>query len=353
MTRRSESDCIHFIVPGALDQATGGYIYDRRMVDGLRALGRQVVVHELDGRFPDPDAAARSAAGDALARVGAAQAVIDGLALLACDLSKTSEAQKRCVALIHHPLADESGLDVGRRRRFARDEPVLWRRLAGVIVTSEATRREIIAAGVPAGRVVAVTPGVPPAPRAPKRKKGTVRLVAVGTVIPRKGHLALLAALAGLKRQAWRLDCVGSTTRDRRHAARLAAAIRLHRLCARVRLVGERDTQQVIAAYRRAHLFTLPSRHEGFGIAFAEALAHGLPIVAARAGALVDLVPRTAGILSRPGDVGGLRRSLRALLDYPRRRQILRRGALATARRFADWPRQVRVFAAAIDRLMP
>ena len=58
---------VHLLVPGPLAQRTGGYIYDRRIVSGLRTLGREVVVHELGGRFPLIDAAARRSTEDTLA----------------------------------------------------------------------------------------------------------------------------------------------------------------------------------------------------------------------------------------------------------------------------------------------
>ena len=100
-----------FIVPGPLDQLTGGYLFDRRMVEGMREAGRDVVVIELPGSFPDPDAEARSAARDALARLrDDALVVIDGLALLAFDQIMPSEAARlRIIVMVHHALADETG----------------------------------------------------------------------------------------------------------------------------------------------------------------------------------------------------------------------------------------------------
>lgn len=352
--RRSDRRKVHFIVPGAIGQTTGGYIYDRRIVEGLREIGWSVAVHELRGRFPDPDAPARRAARDALAGIGAGRAVIDGLALLAFDGLFDERTRRPIVALVHHPLARESGLDPDCRRRFAANEPQIWRRLAGVIATSGATRREILAAGVPAARAIAVEPGVVPRkhPR-PRRRRGVVILLAVGAIIPRKGHGLLLAALAGLRHRPWRLLCLGSDARDRAHAARLRAAVRIRRLARRVRFVGEVEPRLLDRAYASAHVFAMPSLHEGYGMAAAEALAEGLPVVATRAGALADLVPPGAGALVRLNDARSLRRALRRLLEAPRRRLKMRRGALASARRFSDWPEQARRFAGALDRLAP
>ena len=73
---------LHFVVPGQIDQRTGGYIYDRRIVQGLRALGWTVQVHELAGRFPQADELAHASAAAVIETISpGAVLVIDGLAL--------------------------------------------------------------------------------------------------------------------------------------------------------------------------------------------------------------------------------------------------------------------------------
>src|SRR6185295_6899285 len=110
-----------FLVPGPLDQFTGGYLFDRKVVDGLRALGRTVMVAELEGRFPDGDDIARAAASRTLAALPTASAaVIDGLALPAFADCLAREAQRlRLVGFVHHPLSLETGLSAGEARRYA------------------------------------------------------------------------------------------------------------------------------------------------------------------------------------------------------------------------------------------
>src|SRR5262245_19858117 len=106
MKRRSET--IHFVVPGTLDQATGGYRYDAAMIAGLKASGHKIVVHELAGNFPAVDKQAIAAARVARARIGSERAVIDGLALPAFATCLGSGA--RIAGLVHHPLWLESGV---------------------------------------------------------------------------------------------------------------------------------------------------------------------------------------------------------------------------------------------------
>ena len=128
-----------FLVPGPLDQLTGGYLFDRRIVDGLRARGRAVEIVELAGSFPEPDAAACTAIGAALAALpDGAAAVIDGLALLAAaDCLSAATRRLRLVAFVHHPLASETGLSATASGRIAALEATLLRQLCGAICPSD------------------------------------------------------------------------------------------------------------------------------------------------------------------------------------------------------------------------
>lgn len=343
MKRRSEA--IHFVVPGPLDQATGGFRYDAAIIAGLRAQGRKVIVHELAGRFPLADANAVAAARAAREKIGSETAVIDGLALPAFDglLGRSS----RLVGLVHHPLWLEAGLTREAAEALRRQESGTLKTLAAVVVTSPATRRDVRALGTPAKAITVVEPGTARG-AVRTRRGGAARLLCVGTLTRRKAHDVLLRALAKQRRLRWRLVCVGSLSRDPAQARRLRALATLLRLGSRVRFVGEVSAPALARLYAGSDLFTLPSLHEGYGMAFAEALVAGVPVVGARAGALPDVVPPVAGVLAPPGQVPALARALRPLLASPRRRERLARGACLQRRRFPGWAEQAWKFAMAL-----
>ncbi|MBM3537692.1 MAG: glycosyltransferase family 4 protein [Alphaproteobacteria bacterium] len=343
MKRRSEA--IHFAVPGALDQATGGYRYDAAIVAGLRALGHEVVVHELAGRFPLADAPAVAAARAALKKIGRGRAVIDGLALPA--FAGLLGGKRRIAGLVHHPLWLESGMARRTADELRRLESGMLKQLATVIVTSQATRLDVMALGVDPGSIAVVEPGT--APGAVRwRGAGVARLLSVGTLTPRKAHDLLLRALAKQRHRGWRLICAGSVTRNVHHARALRALVTRLRLGARVRFTGEVPPRTLARLYAGSDLFILPSLHEGYGMAFAEALARGVPVVGSHAGALSDVVPRPAGILVPPGRVTALSSTLRLLLGTSHRRERLARGAFLRRRYFPGWPAQVRRFLRAL-----
>ena len=353
---------IAMVVPGALDQFTGGYLFDRRVVDGLRAVGRSVRVVELPGSYPDADPATRAAAAVALqALPDASVAVIDGLALPGfADCLATQAGRLRLLGFIHHPLSLETGIAPALALRMDAIERRLWPMLRGLLCPSAHTARCIADAGIDPARIAIVPPGndLPVyerpgdhQPPAGGHDAGMLRLLAVGSVVPRKGHLALIEALAGLKDLRWRLTCIGSLERDTAAVAALRAAIERNGLGDRVALAGERPPAALAEAWHDADVFVLPSSHEGYGMAYAEAMAHGLPVIGTTAGAIPDTVPETAGLLVAPGDIAALREALhRMLVDAPLRRQMAA-GARQAAAALPDWPAAVRRWAEAADRL--
>jgi len=343
---------LHWIVPGPLDQRTGGYIYDRRMVEGLRAAGWPVRVHALVGRFPDVDRRALDAAADAVDSMAGGLPVIDGLALLAFA-QLVDRLPAVWVGLVHHPLAMETGLSREKAAAFAALESRLMHRAAKLIVTSPRTRRDLAGFDVDPADVAVVSPGVEPAPLAQgSGEGGPVALLCVGTLTPRKGHLVLLAALADLTDLDWRLTLVGSAAWDPGHGARIERAIRDLGLADRVTLIGEQDEQGLSGFYCRADLFVLASHHEGYGMVLAEALARGLPIVSTTAGAIADTVPAEAGILVPPGDPSALASALRRVLTDPGERRRLAMGARKARNELSNWQDAVNDFATVLEEVI-
>ncbi len=345
---------VGFVVPGRIDQITGGYLYDRRVVEGLRALGRDVTVHELPGQFPTADAAARDGAAALLDSLpDGAVLCIDGLALPGFDPVLKHHAERLAVVtLVHHPLALETGLSPGEAAVFAMLEARLLPRCRGAICPSAASAAAVRDYGVPAGRIAIVPPGLDRATRlAELREDGPVRLLSVGTVTPRKGHVLLAEALAPLAALPWHLTIIGSLERDPETAQQLRDTVEANGLGDRITLAGEAQPGSLGEAYAAADLFVLASYHEGYGMVFAEAMAHGLPILATTGGAIPDTVPASAGMLVPPGDRDALTTALGWLIRDGGQRRRLGAGARDAAAELPDWDQTARAFGAALDRL--
>lgn len=328
---------MYFVFPGELDTLTGGYQYDRRLIDELRQLGVTVETIALSKQFPFPDANALEEARQALAAVpDGAVVIIDGLAFGTLDALAEAEQQRlRVIALCHHPLALESGLDAGQKARFQASEQKALQAAHAVIVTSEFTRQTLTAQfAVADDRVTVALPGTDPVPFAPCNGH-PLRLLTVASLTRRKAHDVLIDALAPLVDLPWQARFVGGGDFDPAWSEQLQQQVNRRQLAERIEFVGELEDLE--AEFHNADLFVLPSRFEGYGMVFAEALAAGLPIVAARAGAVPDVVPESAGVLVPSGDTEALTSVLHRLLTREDLRRQLQAGARSAAANLPTW----------------
>jgi len=343
-----------FAIPGDLDTRTGGYIYERRLLEELRASGRQVDHLRLGASFPDPTAAEMASAVAACASVPADRPlIIDGLVFGAIDTAGLGRVRAPVVAMIHHPLALEAGLTERRAAHLEAREHANLGLAAHVVVPSPHTAEVLRTRyDVPAEKITLALPGVDrPAPL-PDRSTGTgpLQILAVGILHPRKGHDLLLDALAMVSDRPWQALIVGKP-----HDADYALALREQRdvlgLAGRVGITGELDDAALDAAWRSADVFALETRYEGYGMVFAEAQVRGLPIVSCRVGAVPDTVPPETGLLAPPDDPVAFAESLARLLDDAVLRQALAEGSLAAGAALPRWQDTAAAMEQVLDRL--
>jgi glycosyltransferase involved in cell wall biosynthesis len=330
---------ILLVLYGSLEQLSGGYLYDRRVVSHLRERGVTVdllglpawpyllcplqVLHPALRRL----VGGRPGQGDA----GYDAVVVDELAHPSMFLpagarerrirAGVAASRPPLVTLVHHlrcredlaPAAKALARGMERRLLDASDAMIATSRATAVTV------EELLGRPV---RIVVCPPGcdeLPLQPRLPDpvadRAGRPVRLLCTGNLIPRKGQDLLLRALAELPGLSWRLRVVGRPA-DRRYARRLEAMVRAAGLAGRVTFTGALDAEALAEEYRRAEVFAFPSRYEGYGISLAEALRAGLPFVAFAGGGVSEVV-QGRGLLARPGDLTGFREHLRRLIADP------------------------------------
>jgi glycosyltransferase involved in cell wall biosynthesis len=147
------------------------------------------------------------------------------------------------------------------------------------------------------------------------------------------------------------LTIAGDRRRDPQTADRLNADIARLGLTDRVKILGALPSEILSAFYAKADIFVLASRHEGYGMAFAEAIAHGLPVIGTTAGAIPDTVPIGAGVLVAPDDTNALALALRRLIDNDDARRQLALRAREAARQLPTWPDSAKTFARALEGL--
>lgn len=313
-----------FVIPGDLATVSGGYAYDRAVLAQAPAVGLDLAHLALPGCWPHPTA---DDLDEARRRLGAtppdATLLIDGLALGAMPPDFVAALNRRIVAMVHHPLGLEAGLSPARAAALIENERGVLAHAARVVVTSRHTGSLLaVDFDVPMQRIVVAEPGTAPAARA-TGSGATLAMIAVGTVLPRKGYLHLAEALGGLRDLDWRLDIVGGFAAAPDETAALRETLDRRRLTERVTLRGAVTGEALDGLLASADLFVMPSLYEGYGMALAEAMARGLPIVATRAGAAADTVPDEAALKVDPGDAPALAGALRkAIMDAPLRARL-------------------------------
>ncbi|TYR33242.1 glycosyltransferase family 4 protein [Mesorhizobium microcysteis] len=344
-----------FAIPGDITTLTGGYIYERRLLEGLREIGHDVRHIELAASFPAPATDDMVHAVEQLAALEPERALIlDGLVYGSIDTAGLARVKAPIVAMIHHPLALESGLTAERADHLFRTERDNLALARHVLVPSPHTASILTSRyDVPPERITIARPGTDrpvASPSARLAPAGPPLILSVGILHPRKGHDVLLEALSLIADRDWQAVIVGYA-HDAAYAAALDDLVGLLGLGARVRLAGKVGKQELDDFYRAASIFTLATRYEGYGIVFDEALAHGLPIVTCRTGAVPETVPADTGLLVPPEDPNALAQALRSLLDDPRQRDRLARASAQAGARLPGWLDTARIAGRVLDDL--
>lgn len=326
---------VAFVTAGDPGRRTGGYLYNARVLAGLRDRGHEVVEVVASGASPEAQEAAARGAGP-LPEPGAFDAlVVDALARIACapHLDRYRAASP-VVALVHElPSVADPGAS-GRETGY--EGPLL--RAERLVAVSHDGARVLRDRGVPPGRVRLVSPGFDRLPRyepSVSKNPGPLRALCVAQWIPRKGIRELVEAWTSRERPGATLTLAGETDADPAYAATVREALAAGGRG--VSVAGAVDDAALSGLYRSSDLFVLPSRYEGYGMVFAEALAHGLPVIAGSTGPVPDLVGPEAGLLMPPGDPGALSGALDRLLGDGDLRQRLSEGARRRARSLPRW----------------
>jgi glycosyltransferase involved in cell wall biosynthesis len=350
-----------FVYPGDLTSATGGYAYDRRIIEGLERLGWQIQLVSLGDGYPFLDPTQKDFARSKLLNLDQGlPMVIDGLALgVLPDLVPEIANRHPVIGLIHHPLAFEYGLEDSEIKFLRHSETEALKHVVGVIANSPTTARDLNQYyGINSEKVHVVIPGTDRVRRLePRTQKkvddfSPVNLLSVGSIIPRKGFHDLIPALEPLIDLPWTLTIAGDVSRHAEAYERLTMDIKHYHLEGRVKVLGVVTNEELESLYDKADIFVLASLFEGYGMAYAEAMVHGLPIIATSGGAIPDTVPKEAGLLVAPGDVTALTSALKTLILDPLYRARLSSGALQAALLQPTWEESIQNFESALKHFV-
>jgi glycosyltransferase involved in cell wall biosynthesis len=329
---------IGLVIYGSLETLSGGYLYDRKLLEYLRAQGDTVEIISLPWRtyvahLLDNLHLSLPRRLDVLI-----QDELNHPSLIAANRGRHPYP---IVSLVHHLRCSE--LHPGWKNAFYRwIEKQYLGSVDGLIFNSKTTRKTVEALlnhGKPG--IVAYPPtdrfGEPLSEQdiLHRTRAGELRILFLGNVIPRKGLHTLLQAIRD-QPAAFRLDVVGSLTSEPSYVMQIQKMIAENGLSSSVVLHGSLDREPLSEKLRSAHVLAVPSSYEGFGIVYLEGMCFGLPAIGTTAGAASEIIEHgKTGYLVSPGNSGALAKHLRSLAQD---RDLLSRLSLRARERYLRQP---------------
>jgi glycosyltransferase involved in cell wall biosynthesis len=339
---------IGLMIYGELDQLSGGYLYDRKMVEILRRKGARVEIISLPG-------------GNYALQLtenifGALPRVLQKFCpdvLIQDELchpslfhsNRTLKKNLNCpvISIVHHLLSSEVR-PAWQNTLYRRVEKSYLATVDGFIFNSETTRGVIVnLLGTDRPCVVVPPGGDHLTPDIDDTRivercgwPGPLKILFIGNVIPRKGLHELIIALSSLPRRTWRLTVAGNFADDAGYAGRIRKLIAHAGLMEQVALLGTVSDEKLAALLKDHHCLAVPSFYEGFGIVYLEAMAFGLPVIATTSGAVPEVVADgREGFLVPPGNKAALADRVGLLI---RDRNLLAAMSLAARKRYGRHP---------------
>ena len=328
------------LIYGSLDTLSGGYMYDRMLVDYLRSQGDTVEVISLPWRnyaahLTDNFTFKLPADLDIL--------IQDELNHPSLIHANRKPHPYPIISLVHHLRCSE--LRPRRQNDFYRVvEKKYLHSVDGFIFNSETTKgvvNRLIGNSLPS--VVAFPPtdrfgeAISEEEIKERSERKELNILFLGNVIERKGLITLLQAVSQLPLANYQLDIVGSLTTDPIYAKQMQDFAMVNGLSSVVTFHSSLNNQPLIEKLKQAHVLVVPSSYEGFGIVYLEGMGFGLPAIGTTLGAASEVIEDgKTGYLIQPGDAQGLANRLKVLNE---RRDLLLEMSLAARSRYQRQPR--------------
>lgn len=339
---------VGLILYGSLETVSGGYLYDRKLVEYLRNQGDHVelislpwriyLLHLLDNVSSSLLQQLLNLQVDALL-----QDELNHPSLFIMNERIRNQISYPIVSIVHHlRISEEHSKPL--KWIYRRVEARYLANLDGMIYNSQTTQKtveKLVAVDIPT--TVACPAGDHLTPQISEeeivqraKRDGPLQLVFLGNVIPRKGLHTLIEALSLTKNNAFKLHVWGHLEADERYARRIQRRVAAGGLADLVTFHGEFNEGDLGRILKGGQVLVVPSVYEGYGIVYLEGMGFGLPAIASRAGGAGEIITHDHdGFLIEPGDVDGLLKHLNALHQD---RELLSNMSLAAYRRFKRQP---------------
>ena len=299
-----------FLIYGSLDTLSGGYLYDRKLVDFLRDRGDSVEIISLPWRNY-----AAHLSDNLYFRLPH-----DLELLIQDELNHPSliwaNAQPHpypIISLVHHLRSSEQRPG-WQNWIYHQVERHYLNSVDGFIFNSQTTKR-VVSRFVKSRKpeIIACPPtdrfGYPMTEKdviARAQETGSLRLLFLGNIIHRKGLHILLDAISR-KNLDISLNIIGGTTAEEKYAEAMQLKVKRSNMEAKIKFHVPMNQDDLANKLKSTHVLVVPSSYEGFGIVYLEGMAFGLPAIGTTAGAASEIITNgETGFLIEPGDSNAL-----------------------------------------------
>jgi glycosyltransferase involved in cell wall biosynthesis len=344
---------VGLIIYGSLDTISGGYIYDRILVEHLRSRGTQVQIFSLPWRNYSrhlSDNLSRSfyrqlreASLDVLL-----QDELNHPSLVWLNRRLRSRVGYPILAIVHH-LRGSEARPAWEKGCYRWVERHFLRTVDGFIFNSRTTQAAVegLVGGLRSQAWLVAVPGgdrlspslAPTGIARRAQQPGPLRVLFIGNLIARKGLHTLLDGLSRLPGESWKLEVVGSMEVDPAYVRAIRRQLERKGLAGQVCLAGVVSDVELATRLAHSHLLAVPSSYEGYGIVYLEGMGSGLPALGSTAGAAGEIITHGRdGFLVSPGDAASLARHVQTLIED---RERLAHMSLAAYERYSTHPRWI------------
>lgn len=295
---------IGLLIYDSLDQISGGYLYDRKLVEYLQNQGDEIHLLSLPRRktlhhIRDNFSARLARQFIALPVDVLLQDELNHASVLLLNRKITAKRGFSIISIVHHLRCMEAGRP-WEKALYRWMEKHYLTSVDGFIFNSHTTRRSVYQVAPETSRLPYIVAWPAWNHLRANIDEGDIhrralcaeslKLVFVGNLIPRKGLHILLQALSLVKDEKWDLTIIGDAETDQRYAKAMIQKIHALSKQEQIHFLGRLDQSALEEQLLQAHVLVVPSTYEGFGIAYLEAMSFGLPPIATTSGGASEFI---------------------------------------------------------------
>ena len=294
-----------FFYPGNINQKTGGYIYEKNILQYSKKNNIPIKFIELSKNYPNPKKIDLINLSKIINKNKLSNILIfDGLVLEGLHNSIEVFKNFKTIALIHHPLylefkGKKSSIFFDRAKK-------IYKHINYFIVTSKQTKKLLVEKfKIKTSNIMVVEPGIEKLKKYKKIKSNKIKLLTCGSIIERKNYAYLIKEIQNIDQIE--LHIIGDTSRETSYSKKIMKMLEINNLTKKIILHGKVSQSKLEKLYSNADFYISTSKYEGFGMSLANALIIKKPIITFFTNTILNTLGKKGVIYFKKFEVNDLR----------------------------------------------